>query len=94
VPAVRAQELPGEFIKVKVLARSKSPGVERLTAGGFRVRVTAAPEKGRANSEVIEQLARFLDIPPSCVAIIRGRTSSQKLVRLTRPEGRRSGTKP
>jgi hypothetical protein len=94
VPDDRAQETSLKILRVRVQARSKSPGVERLAAGEFRVRVAAAPEKGRANREVIERLARFLGIPPSCVAIIRGQTSSQKWIRLTRPEARGSGPKP
>ena len=94
MPAVRAQGTAEELVRVRVQARSKSPGVERSVAGELRVRVAAAPEKGRANREVIERVARFLGIPPSYVAIIRGQTSSQKWIRLTRPEGRGSGPKP
>ena len=37
------------IITVKVQPRSKTPGVEKLGEDVFRVRVLAAPEKGRAN---------------------------------------------
>ncbi|MFO7733406.1 MAG: DUF167 domain-containing protein [Candidatus Aminicenantes bacterium] len=78
---------PGEegttvLFAVKVQPRSKSPGVEKLGKGEFRVRVLAPPEKGRANREVIERLAEYLDVAPSRLKIVRGETSSRKTVRL------------
>jgi uncharacterized protein (TIGR00251 family) len=70
------------LLAVKVQPRSKSPGVEKLAGGEFRVRVQAAPEKGRANREVIERLAEFLDIPPSRLKIVRGEASSSKWIKV------------
>ncbi|MBM3306491.1 MAG: DUF167 domain-containing protein [Candidatus Aminicenantes bacterium] len=67
---------------VKVQPRSKSPGVEKLGGGELRVRVLAAPEKGRANREVIARLAEYLDVAPSRLKIVRGEASSRKTVRL------------
>jgi uncharacterized protein YggU (UPF0235/DUF167 family) len=69
-------------LRVKVQTRSKTPGVEDLGPAGFRVRVTAAPEKGRANLEVIARLAAHLDLPPSRLKIVRGGTSCLKTVRV------------
>ncbi len=71
-----------EILSVKVHPRSKAPGVEKLTDGSFRVRVQAAPEQGRANREVLERLARFLQVPPSRLTIVRGETSSAKWVKV------------
>lgn len=70
------------LLEVKVQPRSKSPGVEKIDERRFRVRVQAAPDKGRANREVIERLAECLDIPPSRLTIVRGETSSSKLIRI------------
>jgi uncharacterized protein (TIGR00251 family) len=70
------------LLSVKVQPRSKTPGVEKLPDGSFRVRVLTAPEKGRANREVIERLAEFLDVPPSRLEIVRGETSSSKRIRV------------
>jgi len=69
------------ILSVKVQPRSKAPGVERLPDGSFRVRVQAAPERGRANREVLERLAGFLDVPPSRLTIGRGEGSSNKWIR-------------
>jgi len=70
------------LLTVKVQPRSKAPGVEKLAGGGFRVRVQAAPDRGRANREVIERLAEYLDIPPSRLKIVRGQASSSKWVKV------------
>jgi uncharacterized protein YggU (UPF0235/DUF167 family) len=70
------------LLTVKVQPRSKAPGVEKLAGGKFRVRVQAAPDKGRGNREMIERLAEYLDIPPSRLKIVRGETSSSKWVKV------------
>ncbi len=71
-----------EILSVKVHPRSKAPGVEKLAEGSFRVRVRAAPDRGRANREVLERLAAFLEVPVSRLTIVRGETSSVKWVRV------------
>ena len=70
------------ILSVKVQPRSKAPGVEKLPDGSFRVRVQAAPDRGRANREVLERLAGFLDVPPSRLSIVRGEGSSSKWIKV------------
>jgi uncharacterized protein len=70
------------ILSVKVQPRSKAPGVEKLPDGSFRVRVQAAPDRGRANREVLERLAGFLDVPPSRLSIVRGEGSSSKWIKI------------
>lgn len=70
------------MLTVKAQPRSKSPGVEELGPDDFRVRVRAAPDKGRANAEVAERLAAHLGVPPSRLSLVRGAASSRKLFRL------------
>lgn len=70
------------LLTVKVQPRAKTPGVEKLGEGVFRVRVQAAPEKGRANREVAERLAEYLNVPPSRLVLVRGAASSHKTFRL------------
>ncbi len=69
-------------LTVKVRTRSRAPGVEELGPGAFRVRVRSAPEKGRANEEVVERLAGHLGVPPSRLTLVRGASSPVKLFRL------------
>ena len=70
------------ILTVKVQPRSKAPGVEASGPDEFRVRVRSAPEKGRANREVVERLAGHLDVAPSRLTLVRGAASSRKQFRL------------
>lgn len=47
------------------------------------IRTSATPEHGKANEAVLRLLAKALDLPVSSLAIVRGATSGNKLVRIT-----------
>ncbi len=64
-----AIEVDGERPDVK-------PGVKIM------VRVTAAPEGGKANDEVVALLAKRLRVPKSGVRIVRGHRSRDKRIRI------------
>ena len=49
-------------------------------SGAVTVRVSAAPERGRANGAVVEALAHALDVPTSAVEIVRGHSALDKVV--------------
>jgi hypothetical protein len=70
------------ILTVKAQPRSKAPGVEELGPDSFRIRIKAAPDKGRANAEIAERLASHLGVPPSRLTLVRGAASSRKLFRL------------
>ena len=55
---------------------------------GWKVRVTAAPEDGKANDAVVRLLAETLALPTRDVQIVSGRSSRDKTVALEgmRPE--------
>lgn len=53
-----------------------------LVDGAVQVRVTATPEAGKANAAVLALLARALGVPKSALAIVRGETGRDKLVRI------------
>jgi uncharacterized protein YggU (UPF0235/DUF167 family) len=46
--------------------------------------LASAPEKGRANRELIELVAELLDVPVSAVSVIRGHSARQKVIRIER----------
>ncbi len=48
----------------------------------LKIRVRAAPEKGKANNAVIQILAKTLDLPKSSLSIISGTTSAVKSIRI------------
>jgi uncharacterized protein (TIGR00251 family) len=67
-------------LKVRV-----SPGVKQDQIVGWRgdvlrVRVRAAPEKGKANVAVCALLAATLGVPARAVAVERGHTSRDKVL--------------
>ena len=74
------------MITVKVHPRSPKPGVEKTGENEYKVRVGAAPDKGKANEELIELLAAFFDVPKSSLRVLRGTTSRVKLIAVDRKE--------
>jgi|Deesub1362B_J571_1020462.scaffolds.fasta_scaffold00002_402 hypothetical protein len=73
------------FLQVKVIPRAKNPGVLRREDGSFVVRVTAPPEKGKANQEVMERLASFFNLPLKRFQIHKGHTSRHKVIVINEP---------
>ena len=65
-----------------------SPGAGRAEivgryADGWKVRVTAAPEQGRANDAVLRLLADALSVPRESLTIVSGHSGRDKIVELT-----------
>jgi uncharacterized protein YggU (UPF0235/DUF167 family) len=52
----------------------------RRSDGALLVRVTAAPEDGRANAAVCALVAKALGVPKSAVRVARGETSRDKVL--------------
>ncbi|UJW75244.1 DUF167 domain-containing protein [Rhizobium sp. SL42] len=48
----------------------------------LKARVTAVPEKGKANKALIALVAKALRCPKSSIAVISGDTSRQKILRI------------
>lgn len=64
-----------------------SPGAGRAAVvgrhgDGWKVRVTSAPEHGRANDAVVRLLATTLAVPCEAVSIVSGRGARDKIVEL------------
>ena len=70
---------PG-LLTVRVRPSARRAKVEKLGPGEFKVHVTAPPEKGRANDEVLEALAAQLGLPASRLRLVRGAASRIKIV--------------
>ena len=69
-------------LQLKVIAGASRPGVEWF-GDKLKVKVSAAPEKGRANSAVCALLASTLNLPISTVRIVAGEHQPLKTVELT-----------
>jgi len=71
-------------LTIHVLAR---PGASRrrivsIDPRGVVVALNSPPEKGRANDELIDFLARIASVPRSTITIMRGGTSRHKTIRV------------
>jgi uncharacterized protein len=49
---------------------------------GWKVRVAAPPEHGKANEAVLALVAERLDLPRSSVSLVSGRSGREKIVEL------------
>lgn len=56
--------------------------VLKISEGEYKVKVTAPPEKGKANEAVVNLLADFLGVPKSSVSIIGGKSTRVKLIEI------------
>ena len=70
-------------LRLRVAPGASKPGVVGRHGDGWKLRVAAAPEHGRANDAVLELLARTLDVPRTSVTLVSGGGSRNKIVELT-----------
>lgn len=68
------------MLSVKVQPHAGKSEIVPLYSGEYRIKVNAPPEKGKANKEVIKLIASYFECPPSCVKIIRGERSRNKVI--------------
>lgn len=81
----RLREDGSVTLSLKVVPKaSKDEVVGLLEDGSVKVKVTAPPEKGKANAAVCELLAGAFGVPKRNVEILRGETSSNKQIRVHR----------
>ena len=77
--------MPAAFTRVRLRV---SPGAGRAQIVGrhgdaWKVRVTAAPEQGRANEAVLRLLAEALAVPRDTLVLVSGHGARDKIVELT-----------
>jgi uncharacterized protein (TIGR00251 family) len=89
--------LPGELVRrlasgetvvlaVKVIPKSSRNEIAGyLPDGTWKVKITAAPEGGKANAALCAFLADELGLPRRDVTILSGETSPRKRLRLSAP---------
>jgi uncharacterized protein len=66
-------------IKIRVKAGAKTEAIEKLSEDTFSVRVKEKPQDGKANYAVREALAEYFGVPRSCVTLIKGEKSKDKI---------------
>lgn len=73
------------YVRVKVRPKSRENKiVEVMEDGTLKVRIKAAPEKGKANKELIKVLAKKYSVKKSEVEIVSGKTDQIKLIKINK----------
>ena len=67
-------------IYVKVLPRSSRNSVEKTAEGEYKVKLTAPPVDGEANTLLIKILAEYFNVVKSAVVIMGGKSAKTKIV--------------
>ena len=70
------------ILDVRVIPRTSRPGLAGTRNGALLVRLSAPPVEGAANAELIQVLAKALDVPKRRVTIVAGERSRLKRVRV------------
>lgn len=70
------------IIMIKVITNAKKNEVTEEGDNFLKVKLTAVPEKGKANAELTKLLAEKFNVSKSKIEIIKGLTAKTKLVRI------------
>jgi uncharacterized protein YggU (UPF0235/DUF167 family) len=74
--------VPSTRLRLRVIPGSARPGVVGRYGDGWKVRVGAAPERGRANEAVLDLLATTLSMPRRDVRLVEGHGARDKVVQI------------
>jgi uncharacterized protein (TIGR00251 family) len=68
-------------LNIKVVPKSSRNQIVEVQADGtLRIKVAAAPEKGKANAALCDFLAKQFGVPRSSVEVVAGHASQRKQV--------------
>ena len=69
-------------VRLRVSPRADRTGLVGRHGDGWKVRVAAPPESGRANDAVVQLIASTLSVPKDAVTVVSGRTGRDKIIEL------------
>jgi uncharacterized protein len=70
-------------LRLRVIPGAGKAGVVGRYGEAWKLRVTAAPEQGKANSAVLELLADALAVPAASLRLVAGHASRDKTVEVS-----------
>lgn len=77
------QEVDGGVVfAVKIVPGSSRTGISGVFDGMLKIKISAPPEKGKANECLVEFLAKQLGVKGNHVSIISGQRSPVKQIRI------------
>ncbi|MGE5241945.1 MAG: DUF167 family protein [Bacteroidota bacterium] len=77
---------PDLFLQVQVQPRASRAAVAGVIGDHLKIRLTAPPLAGRANTDLIAMLAKLFGVPKSQITLLRGETSRRKQLRIHAPK--------
>ena len=77
-----ALSAPRALVAVHVTPRAGRDEISGMRGDELAVRVTTAPDEGKANKAVCRVLAELFGVPKSAVSVTRGATSRHKMVQV------------
>ena len=74
--------MPERLLKVRVRAGARVRSLEEAPDGTITIKTPVAPEKGKANRDVLDMLSSYLRVPKSCIILVRGETAARKTFKI------------
>lgn len=77
------------YLRIKVIPNSSNNEIKEIMIDDsgeetIKIKIKAAPEKGKANIELIKFLSKELDIKKPKISIIGGKTDKIKLIKISK----------
>ncbi|MFH1092852.1 MAG: DUF167 domain-containing protein [Candidatus Omnitrophota bacterium] len=70
------------FISIKVITNAAKNEIIEKSKGELIVKVTATPERGKANKKVLEFLAEYFNVNKTDILIVKGKYNSKKIINI------------
>ena len=80
MPEIYKQTVKGLELRIKVIPNAPKSMISGVENGELKIRLSAVPEKGKANEALCKYLAKVLGISGSRVKLLSGDTNRHKRV--------------
>ena len=71
-----------DSVKLYIRPGASETRVEGIYQDRIKIRISAPPEKGKANKELLRFIAKVLLVPKSRISILTGKTSNYKEIQI------------
>lgn len=74
--------MPDIIVTVRVTPKARHRGIKKKDDGTYRVATPKPAEDGKANDDVVDILADFFMVAPSCITLLNGARSRNKIFKI------------